>query len=133
MTNECFEWNAARNLDGYGRKWLEGKQRETHRLAWAWANWDGAGDWKESPEGKHVLHTCNNPPCCNPKHLYLGTHKDNMRDMTEAGHRISKLTHDDVRSIRVSEGTQVAIGKEFGVSRACIGLIKSGHRWGELV
>lgn len=74
LTNECWEWNGHRSTSGYGYKCIRRKLTMTHRLAFAWAN-------GPIPPGMFVLHKCDNPPCCNPDHLYLGTAKDNARDM----------------------------------------------------
>ena len=70
--DECWEWQGGRNGDGYGYF----KQQRAHRLAY-WLT-------VAKPQ-RYVLHGCNNRLCCNPKHLYDGTHKQNMRDMTTAG------------------------------------------------
>lgn len=85
----CIEWKGARNPQGYGQKCIKGKRYRTHRLAWEWAN-------GPIPEGLFVLHKCDNPPCCNPDHLFLGTQTDNMQDMLAKGRGINggiPLTH----------------------------------------
>jgi hypothetical protein len=71
---ECWEWQGAVNALGYGTSCLG----LAHRVAYV----DAKGD---IPEGIMVLHTCDNPACCNPNHLWLGTNADNMRDMKEKG------------------------------------------------
>ena len=72
-SNGCWEWTKAHNKDGYGQTCYKGKMVWTHRMAWIYSK-------GEIPEGMHVLHKCDNPACCNPDHLFLGTHKDNMND-----------------------------------------------------
>ena len=84
---ECIEWRGTRTRSGYGQKVIKGKRYRTHRLAYEWAN-------GPIPKGMLVLHSCDNPACCNPNHLFLGTQSDNMRDCANKG-RLStqKRTH----------------------------------------
>ncbi|HFD86883.1 MAG TPA: hypothetical protein ENJ35_04310 [Gammaproteobacteria bacterium] len=91
------------------------------------------------PEGKHVLHRCDNPSCVNPNHLFLGSHLDNMKDKTKKGRAVSlkgiknpraKLSEADVREIRARKGTsQVDMAKEFGVSQAKICSVINFTSW----
>lgn len=91
----CWEWigggtKAGYGLIGYGRK----RRFYTHRLAY---------ELIHGPlvKGDQVLHHCDNPPCCNPKHLFKGTHTDNMRDCAEKGRAYTptRLTNEQVRRI----------------------------------
>jgi len=88
--NGCLEWTGAADPDGYGRIYANGKHVLTHRLAWELAN-------GPIPAGIHVRHfVCDNPPCCDPEHLRLGTHAQNMGDMKAKGHvrgRDKDITH----------------------------------------
>ena len=74
----CHLWTGFRDLAGYGRMRADGTYRLTHRVAWEVKH-------GPIPEGMLVTHTCDNPPCCNPDHLKLGTHLDNARDRIERG------------------------------------------------
>jgi len=75
----CWEWSGAkRHGVGYGVVQADGKFLYTHRLAYMIC----IGD---IPPKRIVCHRCDNPPCCNPDHLFLGTHKDNWRDMMMKG------------------------------------------------
>ncbi len=75
---DCHIWTRGHLPTGYGSLSVNGLARATHRLAWEVAN-------GPIPEGMMVLHTCDNRRCCNPAHLKLGTHADNMRDMKLKG------------------------------------------------
>jgi hypothetical protein len=77
-TKKCWEWLATKNNKGYGRIQVNGKSRLAHRISYGLKN-------GEIPRGLEVLHKCDNPLCVNPKHLFLGTHKDNLQDMAKKG------------------------------------------------
>lgn len=85
----CWLYMGFRKWDGYGwlgRKALDGRSSgyiTAHRYAWILTN-------GEVPDGLHVLHQCDNPPCCNPAHMRLGTHQENMAEMRARGRNNSK-------------------------------------------
>jgi hypothetical protein len=70
----CWEWQAFRNKAGYGKTSIHSKPAMAHRAIWQTLH-------GPIPEGIEVLHSCDNPPCCNPDHLFLGTQLDNVHDM----------------------------------------------------
>lgn len=72
--NDCWPWQAGRDADGYGRFWFAGKTIHASRACWMIAN------GSELPDGMHALHSCDNPPCCNPAHVYAGTAGRNIED-----------------------------------------------------
>lgn len=76
--NGCMEWSACRDGCGYGMFLLNGKYRRAHRVAWEMRH-------GPIPDGLNCLHKCDNPPCVNPDHLWLGTQKDNVCDMMKKG------------------------------------------------
>lgn len=87
----------------------------------------------ENIKGKLVMHTCDNPNCINSKHLVLGTHLDNMRDMwlKERGHsKLNKKKVHEIRKLWASEKyTGVQIAKMYGVSSSVIYSIRDGRAW----
>lgn len=82
VAGRCWEWRGTRNNNGYGlfQIGLGGSKRcvAAHRMAWILTN-------GPIPDGLHVLHHCDNPPCCNPWHLFLGDHAANMADKKAKG------------------------------------------------
>jgi len=138
----CWEWTAGREGDGYGSFRLDGKQHKAHRISWIL-------NFVEIPQGMGVLHHCDNPPCVNPEHLFLGTHKDNMQDKAMKGRNKKyrpltppkprkyryKLTDEQVIEIRRryaawGRGGENCrqLAKEFGVSKSIIHAIATHKR-----
>lgn len=121
--DDCWEWKGSCYEFGHGQATLlgTGKQTRAHRIAYAWVN-------GEIPDGLQVHHTCDNPPCCNPEHLWVGTQADNMRDMANknrsarVGGRRRKLSEEEALAmlLRYAAGNVSCstLATEFGVSRA---------------
>jgi hypothetical protein len=81
--NGCWLWQGDRSTrDGYGRMSANGRLQLVHRLSYT--TFVGS-----VPAGLSVLHRCDVPACCNPEHLFAGTHADNMRDMLAKGRHVS--------------------------------------------
>lgn len=133
--DECWPWQRGRNKRGYGRVSFDGVNCLAHRLIWILT-------FGEIEDDLFVLHSCDNPPCCNPKHLFLGTHLDNARDKISKGrlrvplgedHVHSKLTDDLVTEVRrlCDEGclSQRSIAKRLGVSQSLVSLVRTGKAW----
>ncbi len=74
--NQCWDWQLGLNGGGYGILTAGGQFYLAHRLAWQLSH-------HREPE-LNILHTCDRPPCCNPNHLYEGTHKQNAKDRDES-------------------------------------------------
>lgn len=147
MTTPCVEWAACRDKDGYGIRRFDGRKQPAHRVAWQLAH--GA-----IPAGLFVLHSCDNPPCVNVRHLRLGTHLDNMRERDAKGRQPkgdthglrlhpeavlrgerngkAKLTDAQANEIRTRitgrYGELRRLAAEFGVSVSLVEKIKAGQR-----
>lgn len=129
-TKRCWVWiGGSRNPLGYGI--FDGESAS--RVSW---------EFKHGPikNGLHVLHKCDNPPCVNPKHLWLGTHLENMRDKVKKGrqprgewHHKSKLTWEKVKIIRKLYKTgkygQRKLAKMFKMTRNPIRQVIKNITW----
>jgi len=112
---------------GKGGKRLVG----THRVSWMVHN-------GPIPAGLIVCHRCDNPPCVNPDHLFLGTKAENSLDMVRKGRQKrgeslpqSKLTDAQIQEIKsLTNIPQRQIGKMFGISQGAVSMIRSGQRRG---
>lgn len=131
----CWLWIASVNACGYGTVRAYQKPMLAHRVAYLLYR-------GEIPEDTCVLHTCDNPPCVNPEHLFLGTPMDNVTDMERknrsyhpAGenHGRAKLTADDVRLIRNDLRSRRIIAKEYGVSGFLISAVKKRKIWKNVI
>jgi hypothetical protein len=130
----CWEWDGARNGQGYGTFWLRGRSRFAHRFSYELFN-------GPIPDGLHILHSCDNPPCVNPKHLRAGTHLENMREARERNrlvvrrgeqHHAAILNGEQVLYIRRSDAPSAHLADQYGVSTSTIQAIRSGQNWGWL-
>jgi hypothetical protein len=126
--DECWEWAANRSATGYGKfsvKYPNCRRVRTFkasRLAYCLAN----GPFDETLS---VMHSCDNPPCCNPEHLSLGTHAENMADCARKGRAAIKLTADKIALIRADPRLQRVIANDFGIRQDHVSRIKSGKAW----
>ncbi len=123
----CWDWNATKNKAGYGSMLHRHKLIKSHRASYMIYN-------GEIPPSTFVLHSCDNPSCSNPQHLFLGSNTDNMRDMAKKGRNKPRatLTQDQVLEVRklLDLGVPSArIGRDFGVSDVAIHYIKHRKSW----
>lgn len=132
---DCWIYTGARTRDGYGS--LKG-YGYVHRLMWEFTY------QQLIPAGSVVRHRCDNPPCCRPSHLQLGTQADNLADMRNRGratpppihvgetHHSAKLTAEDVRVIRrlyLAGSSYTVLATRFGVRPNQIGRICRRESW----
>ncbi len=142
--DDCWEWKGQRNRQGYGIVALEGRvgkyqpRTMAHRASLMLAGVRIAG--------KLVCHHCDNPPCVNPSHLFVGTDQDNYDDSVRKGRRRpganargeackTKLSNQDVLSIRglAAAGiSQLWLAKAFSISKQSVSMIVTRKRWSHI-
>jgi hypothetical protein len=109
--HECWLWKGYKNAEGYGRTWINGNGYYAHRVIFnlVHPNLIQLSAPKSTHDSGFLLHTCDNPSCCNPLHLFIGTHADNMADKVAKGRSPDfksgrgprcKLTMDQANEIR---------------------------------
>ncbi len=131
-TPDCWIWNGCRDKDGYGVFSANGVPYRAHRIAWMLVN-------GSVPDGLILRHSCDNPSCCNPAHLSIGTHADNVADKLSRNRgakgesiNTAKLTEADVLKIREVFATGVScfvLADMYGVLPCNIYRIASGKYW----
>lgn len=152
VTNDCWIWNGCRNNKGYGGFYLNGKRTLAH-----WFLLDEKPDPKN---GKIACHSCDNPACVNPDHIFIGSYSDNMKDMIQKGrHRpeVRRKRCEEMRNRRRSfagssnpfsifteeqaliikscpgvRGYRRKLAKAFGVSETSIKEVRSKRAWKHL-
>ncbi len=141
FNNGCVEWQGMKSGSGYGKVAINKQKYLAHRIAYCWAN------SVEIESANFVCHSCDNPCCVNPDHLWLGSVHDNNNDALAKGrlkiylgHTMnkgsrngqSKLTEAKATAIRaaLAEGkTQQAVAKTFGVCQSVVSHINTRKLW----
>jgi hypothetical protein len=128
-SNGCWIWSGAKDKDGYGKLRWNKRYLRAHR-------WAYEVSYGTIPDGLHVCHACDNPSCCNPGHLFLGTNAENRRDSVQKGRQargrrsgMVKLTKEQVIYIRSSRQTAKVLAAQFKVSISLIYQIKTKQVW----
>lgn len=144
---ECWPWTGSARPRGYGRMMTEAGACNVTHIALA-------QDGRPRPTLAHgALHECDNPPCCNPAHLWWGTQAENSADRDSKGrhacgrgethgsrtkpesikrgsdHGRAKLTESDIPKIRADPRFQYVIAREYGVTQRAICMVKTGKSW----
>lgn len=131
----CWEWPLSRNVkSGYGQlsTWANGKRviLSAHSASYR--------TFKGPTNDLFVCHACDNPPCFNPKHLFLGTQRDNIHDAISKGrtnhprgvnHSKARLTEQQIVAIRSDARTHREIAKDYGVALSTVGHIRTHRSW----
>ena len=126
-TKKCWIWTGYIDKDGYGILGLH-KNTRAHRIAWMLQN-------GEIPKNMCVLHKCDNPPCVNPKHLWVGTHQENMQDMKlkcrfSIRNKLSKRNIFKIRKLKYNfNPINKYIAKIFNVDTSTINRIVNRKTW----
>jgi len=129
--NGCLEWQGTINDAGYGLIRIHGQYWRAHRVAFHLSQ-------GPIPDHLHVCHSCDNPRCIEPSHLWLGTNADNTADMDAKGRRrpshgeqhfSAKVTEVQVRAIRADPASYREIGKRYGISHKAVSRIKCLRVW----
>ena len=107
VKNGCWKWTAGSRYRGYGAFKLNGHTVSSHRIVWNSVN-------GKIPDGKEVCHKCDNPPCVNPEHLFLGSHSDNMKDAYDKG-RLPERDMDKIRSKSISKIRKLTKDQLFNI------------------
>ena len=136
--DSCWPWKMSKCVDGYG-KWamyVDGKQHHlrAHMVALQFSGSD------RSDAAPYSLHSCDNPPCCNPAHLRWGTHAQNVQDAIDRGRVLmgedkieSVLTDAVVRLIRHAPGTREEVARILGISERLVKYVRSDGGWKHVV
>lgn len=129
--DECWEWQGHRDRKGYGKANRNSRGWLAHRLAWMLAN-------GREPQ-LLVLHSCDNPPCCNPKHLREGTAKENTQDAIERGQmqrgerngraRLTTETVKEMKNLYRQGSTIRMVAGVFGITYKNAQDVQSGRTW----
>lgn len=128
----CWIWTGAVTGNGYGAFWISGRYDGAHRAAYTLYNGG-------IPKNKVVCHSCDNPLCVNPSHLFLGSVINNNKDRDEKGRTASmernsgaKLSRDEALKVKYSTLPITELADTFKINRSQVWRIKTGRAWSNL-
>lgn len=130
---DCWIWLASCNKNGYGQVQFSDLSTSTHRVSYELVHGPIGNNYVDC-----VLHSCDNPPCVNPDHLFMGGRKDNVADMVSKGRMAGAkgeknckdvLTEAQVMEIFKSDASNVDLGEEYGVAPTTISAIRTQRNW----
>jgi len=129
--DECWEWKASTSQDGYGQLAVNRKRLLAHRVSYMIHH-----PLTDLGRSMHVCHACDNPPCCNPYHLWLGTARDNTMDSLSKGRwqvgvqrKNAKLNDAAVIEILSSPMSARALARKYGVAPHTVNQVRDGVSW----
>ena len=139
IPNACTPWTLSGTAQGYGRFTIRRNkvraEHKAHRVAYRLATGKDPGELR-------VCHTCDNPPCCNPKHLFLGTQADNVADCVAKGRKLGPSSENsskrkliaeqvlDIRAQYAKGGSSLSsLAAKFGVTKKAIHFIVTRQHW----
>jgi hypothetical protein len=141
--DDCWEWLGYKNKEGYGRTWINDHGYYAHRVIFdlAYPNTITLNAPASTSDSGFLLHTCDNPSCCNPRHLFVGTHADNMADKVAKGRspdfsgakgprcKLSMSQAQEIRQKRKEGISAKELAKQYGISLPSVKTLLAGKSY----
>jgi hypothetical protein len=141
--DECWNWKGYKNEDGYGRTWINDCGYYAHRVIYdlVYPNIITLSAPKNTDETGFILHTCDNPSCCNPKHLWVGNCSENIADKVKKGRsadfsgdkgpncKLSMAQAQEIRQKRKDGISAKELANKYGVSISSVKTLLAGKSY----
>jgi hypothetical protein len=141
--DECWNWKGYKNEDGYGRTWINDCGYYAHRVIYdlVYPNIITLSAPKNTDETGFILHTCDNPSCCNPKHLWVGNCSENIADKVKKGRsadfsgdkgpncKLSMAQAQEIRQKRKDGISAKELANQYGVSLSSVKTLLAGKSY----